>query len=550
MRAAIYARYSSDNQREASIEDQVRICKAYIAREQWSVEKVYSDAAISGATTLRPGYQKLLEAARDGALDLVVAESLDRLSRDQEDIAALYKQLTFSGVALVTLADGKVNELHVGLKGTMNALYLKDLADKTRRGLEGRVRQGRSGGGNAFGYDVVHETGPDGQITRGNRRINEAEAQTVVAIYESFARGKSPRAIAHGLNAEGVPGPGGRQWSDTTIRGHHTRRTGILRNELYVGRLVWNRQRYIKDPRTGKRLARPNPESEWIIHEVPALHIVDQELWEKVQSRLGAIREKPGVQKARSTRFWENRRPRHILTGLAKCGICESDFVSIGRDYLACSAARRKGTCDNKRSIRRSVLEELIVNALKRNLMAPELVKVFITEYHAELNRLNREQEQAITNKSKSLGMVARKIDGLYDAIADGLRTAGLKAKLEQLEYEKAALEAEIASSKTPAPRLHPNLAELYRRKVAELHDALRDPSTRSEAIELLRGLINEVILYPTDSGFEIELVGEIAKMIALPGGSGSAKSNLNECSVKVVAGAGFVEDPTISRAV
>ena len=101
----------------------------------------------------------------------------------------------------------------------------------------------------------------------------------------------------------------------------------------------------------------------WGVHEVPALRIVDQELWQKVQSRLGSIREKPGVQKARSTRFWENRRPHHILTGLAKCAICESDFVSIGRDYLACSAARRKGTCDNKRSVRRSVLEELIVNS-------------------------------------------------------------------------------------------------------------------------------------------------------------------------------------------
>ena len=118
---------------------------------------------------------------------------------------------------------------------------------------------------------------------------------TVVSIFESFARGKSPCEIAHILNADGVPGAGGRQWSDTTIRGHHARRTGILRNELCVGRLVWNRQRYIKDPWTGKRLARPNPESEWIIHEVPMLRIVGQELWDQVQSRLGSIRDKPGV---------------------------------------------------------------------------------------------------------------------------------------------------------------------------------------------------------------------------------------------------------------
>src|SRR5512132_1540661 len=109
-------------------------------------------SCVSGASRLRPGYQKLLEDARAGTFDIVVAEALDRLSRDQEDTAALYKQLGFAGVRLVTLAEGEISELHVGLKGTMNALFLKDLAMKTRRGLEGRVRLGRSGGGLCYGY--------------------------------------------------------------------------------------------------------------------------------------------------------------------------------------------------------------------------------------------------------------------------------------------------------------------------------------------------------------------------------------------------------------
>jgi DNA invertase Pin-like site-specific DNA recombinase len=155
MRAAIYARYSSDNQRDASIDDQSRQCQQRIKTEGWSPTEVYSDRAISGASTLRPGYQKMLEDARNGVFDILVAEALDRLSRDQEDIAGLYKQLTFSGVRLITLSEGEVNELHVGLKGTMNALFLKDLAQKTRRGLEGRVRQGKSGGGNAMMVSTV-----------------------------------------------------------------------------------------------------------------------------------------------------------------------------------------------------------------------------------------------------------------------------------------------------------------------------------------------------------------------------------------------------------
>ena len=137
-------------------------------------------------------------------------------------------------------------------------------------------------------------------------------------IFGEFAAGASPTAIARKLNAENIPGPRGRPWGDSTIRGHALRRTGILHNELYVGRLVWNKQRYVKDPHTSKRLARLNPESEWVIQDLPELRIVDHALWEKVQARLGDIRELPRVAKARESRFWERRRARHLLTGLVR----------------------------------------------------------------------------------------------------------------------------------------------------------------------------------------------------------------------------------------
>src|SRR5687767_5589621 len=130
MRAVIYARYSSENQREASIEDQVRLCKIRIKREGWALTATYSDRAVSGAQLLRPGYQSLLHDVRGGKVDVIVAEALDRVSRDQEHVAAFFKQVTFAGVRLVTIAEGEVNELHVGMKGTMNALFLKDLAAK------------------------------------------------------------------------------------------------------------------------------------------------------------------------------------------------------------------------------------------------------------------------------------------------------------------------------------------------------------------------------------------------------------------------------------
>src|ERR1700691_1258620 len=119
MRVGIYARYSSDNQSEASIDDQVRICRARAEREGWTVVEVYADHALSGATTNRPGLQALVADARQGRLEVVLAEALDRISRDQEHTAGIWKTLEFAGTKLITLSEGLVSELHVGLRGTM-----------------------------------------------------------------------------------------------------------------------------------------------------------------------------------------------------------------------------------------------------------------------------------------------------------------------------------------------------------------------------------------------------------------------------------------------
>ena len=414
MRAVIYARYSTDLQSACSIEDQLRLCRARIEAEGWSLVNTYTDYAISGASRLRPGYQKLLEDARAGTFDIVVAEALDRLSRDQEDTAALYKQLSFAGVRLVTLAEGEISELHVGLKGTMNALFLKDLAMKTRRGLEGRVRQGRSGGGLCYGYKVAAERDAAGNPIPGGREIDASEAEVVRRIFREYAAGLSPtRTSPRRLNAEGVPGPGGRPWGDTTIRGHALRGTGLLHNELYVGRLVWNRQRYVKDPRTGRRVARLNPERAWIIQEVPELRIVDDELWQAVQARLTATRQSPGVAKAITSAFWKQRRPRHLLTGLAQCGVCGKPLAAVGRDYLACGAARRQGTCGNRRAIRREVLESVILEALRARLMQPDLVAEFAEAYQQEVNRQRAGADAARERTSRELAQVERKLAGL-----------------------------------------------------------------------------------------------------------------------------------------
>jgi DNA invertase Pin-like site-specific DNA recombinase len=130
--------------------------------------------------------------ALNGRFDIVLAEALDRFSRDQEDTAGLFKRLTFAGVSIVTLAEGDITHLHVGLKGTMNALFLKDLADKTRRGLRGRVELGKSGGGLCFGYRVTRAT-HDGVAGTGDREIVAAEAEVIRRIFRDYAAGLSPR---------------------------------------------------------------------------------------------------------------------------------------------------------------------------------------------------------------------------------------------------------------------------------------------------------------------------------------------------------------------
>ena len=322
-----------------------------IAREGWTLVQVYRDAAMSGATTLRPGYQALLEGAREAGFDVVVAEALDRLSRDQEDVAALYKRLQFAGIRLVTLGEGEIGPLHIGLKGTMNALFLKDLADKTRRGLRGRVEAGQSGGGNAYGYDVVRRLDASGDVARGERRINEVEAAIVREIFARYAAGESPKRIALDLNARAIPAPRGGAWSASTLNGNRARGTGVLNNEAYIGRLVWNRLSYVKDPDTGRRRSRANADAAVVAVDAPDLTIVPPELWQAVKSRQAALgvdrgheEKDSGTKDDEAARpFWSKQRPRYLFSGQMRCGVCGGGFSKISAAHFGCSTARNKG---------------------------------------------------------------------------------------------------------------------------------------------------------------------------------------------------------------
>lgn len=187
--------------------------------------EIYSDRAVSGATLMRSGLQKLLRDAQAGRFDVVLAEALDRLSRSQADVAALYQQLQFHGVGIETVSEGQVSELHIGLTGAMNALFLKELGKKTHRGLKGRALAGKSAGGLTYGYTAIAKFASDGAPIRGDRAIDPVQAAIVRRIFADYARGISPKKIAEALNLEKVPGPQGGHWGTSTIHGNRERGT-------------------------------------------------------------------------------------------------------------------------------------------------------------------------------------------------------------------------------------------------------------------------------------------------------------------------------------
>jgi site-specific DNA recombinase len=462
----------------------------------------------------------------------------------------------YLGIKIITKAEGEITELHVGLGGAMSAIFLRQLAQKTHRGLEGRVKDGKSAGGISYGYALDRRPLPDGTFTTGDRVIDPEEAAVVQRIFTEYDRGRSARAIAIGLNRDDIPAPssGGKgkgTWSFSTISGNWKRGTGILNNELYIGRLVWNRQRFVKDPDTGKRQARPNPASDWITEEVPALRIIEDDLWTRVKLRQGAIRDEiltkrsddpdtPGIE--------HGNRPRYLLSGFLTCGCCESGYIMISASPLGCAAARNSGTCTNRKTIKRTAVETRVLSGLTEHLLHPDMFQAFITEFQRESQKERLEALTEHTQTERQLAKVVKEIDNIVAAITQGMFYPSMKVKMDGLEAERPALQARLATLPQPEPiAFHPGLAEIYTRKVKDLVGALNEDGTREEAADLLRGLIEKIILRPdveAPNGHAIELYGELGAILLLcsqPATNAKARTiGAGFRQVAVVAGAGF----------
>ncbi len=274
MDAAVYARYSSENQRATSIDDQVALCREAAERFGYSVNgHVYSDKEISGTTSHRPGYQQLLAAAKAHQLSAIIVESQDRLWRDQAEMHSALKRLRHWGVKVFSVSTGadltdKSGSLVASVMGWKDEAYTEELKEKTRRGMLGQVKRGYAMGGRAFGYKSEPVFDAEGKVTGSRRVVDPEEAKVVQRIFEMYAAGMGAKAITHTLNAEHVAPPRPRKgriplgWTPAAIAGSSVKGLGILNNTAYVGRLVWNKHHNVRDPDTGKRIQVLRPKSE------------------------------------------------------------------------------------------------------------------------------------------------------------------------------------------------------------------------------------------------------------------------------------------------
>lgn len=467
MRGVIYARFSTELQSESSIADQVRICREYAAARGWSIVAEFSDQGISGAALgNRPGAQRALEACQPG--DVLLVNDLSRLSRSQ-DLAPLLARLSHRGVRVIGAQDGFDSDarharMQAGLSGIMSEEFRRMIADRTHAALASRAQDGRPTGGKAF-----------------------ADPELVREIFGRFAAGESMRAIAVDMNRRGIPAPGATWRERSRPRGRWlvSALHAMLRNDLYVGRRVWNRSRWVKDPDSGKRIRIERPESEWIVR--PVEPIVDVDTWERVQARF------------RHRRTGRGGSPRFLLSGLLVCGECGGRLIVIGgtqRRY-GCGTFHAGGpaACSNDATFRKDVAEEMILEPVVAELLSPESVAAGVRELRAARVESERRPNREVVELERMVreGILSREVAA--PAIAEARRR------------------------EPPAGGLWPT-PEAWRAAVGQMREILQGPDVAA-ARECLRELIGEIRCTPAEDHVVAELS---ARRVLLATGTGPGR--------------------------
>ena len=549
-RVALYARYSSEHQKESSITDQFRNCEQRATREGWTITARYADRAISGATAERPEYQQMLTDAKAKRFDILLVNDFSRLSRDMDETEQARKRLVYWGVRLIGVMDGidtsqKGHKLHSRVKGMLNEEYIEKLKDDIKRGMVGQAEECYWQGGRVYGYRLVPEYDPSKKDAYGHPakigtrlEVEPEQAKIVREIFQMYADGMSPLKIVHALNVRHVPAPGAAykrktqrssSWSAAALHGDLSRGTGLLNNPLYVGRYVWNRSRREKDPETDCRAHIARPESEWIKKSVPHLRIIDDALWERVKTRRHAVSKGVAAMRAslhcrgRST----GRMPKYLFSGLLVCGTCGGKYVVCEATKYGCSTWRTRGesVCANSVRVERALVESLLLQSIRRDLFTEECLEIFKTEVARLLAEQRRTQRPDLKVLDTRLQVVEQEIAHIMTAIKAGILTPSTKGALEQAEAERARLIQTIQGGRRTLDKVASFLPDLVRKFESLVDDLV---ASTQHQVDKARGMLRELVggqirLHPTADGanrfLTAELSGDYSGLVRLVGG-------------------------------
>jgi site-specific DNA recombinase len=508
MKATLYARVSTNEQRKESIDDQLRECRELCRRHGFHVVAEFCDRARSGSEASRPGYQQLLRTARRREGDVIVAHELSRLWRSESEMHAIKEELEYLSVHVVT--DDGIDtriagmDILIAITGAMAKQELRQIAHRTHRALKGLALDGRSAGGKCYGYISGTRSGS------GRREINDTQAGEVRRIFSWYAAGRSQRWIAGRLNEERIASPGSEwhrtsrrqhgKWLASAIHGDTKRGSGILNNQMYIGEYVWNRRRSRKKLKSADREYLLRPMEEWIVVARPELRIVSEDLWEKVKARqreqavrIGArVRLGLSRHRARATGAY----PKYLLSGIIHCGVCGSNLVISGpRQAYVCASRVNSGlhACANSLRLPRARLEKLLLHWIHGVLIGDHATARLLRASHARNSGLSPDSESAASTGSDRRQDLCDEISNLVDAIAHGaLRSSpALAERLTQAELkleaeeQRAALEQGVADSgSTPqSPQFY---AQFVSASVKRLEENARE--TRATLNEIVGG--------------------------------------------------------------
>jgi site-specific DNA recombinase len=477
MKAGIYARYSTDQQNESSIEDQVRVCTEYAKAGGMRVAQRWEDKGISGAALgNRPGVIHMQEASLARSFDVLLVADLSRLSRSQADLPKLIDRLVAKGIRVIGVQDGydssrKGSKVQAGFSGVMGEWFRDMIKEKTHTALETRAKARRPTGGKCYGYS-----------SGAPRAIVKAEADVVREIFRRYVAGDGCRAIAARLNRAHVPSPGSRWhgrkerrcagWMGSAVR-------VILRNLLYTGRVIWNRSEWIKDPDTGKRHQHVRPDAQWHEYQESSLCIVDGALWAAAQGRIAESATAFGDHSKRA-----GGKPRYLLSGLLVCDDCGAHFILDSKTHYACGTHIGGKGCSTTVRLPRRIAEQKIVEPITAQLSEPAFVAEAVREmqrYYSERVRLRATPKEVEELDARLDRLRARLKTGDPDMQPDELRAVIDRAMVKRAEMGHHEGAPNVVS-------LLPHAAKLYK---AQLQRGLTGhPAHMADARAALKQLV------------------------------------------------------------